>query len=123
MSDKNLVVFVDNIGRTIVGEDVNSNKSEWTIKNPSIVHVQPNPQTGQMTVQLIPFFFKEFSNNGDDTEWTFNKANLVTSNTVLDNRLVDQYNRVNSAIAVPEQPQLVTPAGVPGGPTVKLFDD
>ena len=35
----------------------------------------------------------------------------------------NQYNRVNSAIAVPEQPQLVTPAGVPGGPTVKLFDD
>ena len=58
MSDKNLVVFVDNIGRTIVGEDVNSDDNAWTIKNPSIVHVQPNPQTGQMTVQLIPFFFK-----------------------------------------------------------------
>ena len=123
MSDKNLVVFVDNIGRTIVGEDVGSDDATWTVKNPSIVHVQPNPLTGQMTVQLIPFFFKEFSNNGDDTEWTFSKSNLVTSNTVLDSRLVEQYNRVNSAIVTPEQPQLVTPGGAPGGPTVKLFDD
>ena len=61
MSDElNLTVFVDSVGRTVLGEVLEQNKHTMTVKNPAIVHVQPNAQTGQISVQLIPFFFKEF---------------------------------------------------------------
>jgi len=44
MSDTNLAIFVDGIGRTIVGESVTDNKTALEVKNPAIVHVQPNQQ-------------------------------------------------------------------------------
>ena len=64
MSDKNLTVFVDTVGRTIMGEVVKDSKTTIELKNPAILHVQPNAQTGQIQVQLIPFFFKEFASGG-----------------------------------------------------------
>ena len=126
MSDTNLAIFVDGIGRTIVGESVTDNKTALEVKNPAIVHVQPNQQTGQISVQLVPFFFKEFQ-KGDkpDSTWLWLKSNIVTTNDVdLDDRLREQYTNMFSAIQAPAQPQLVTPDAVGGNPpVVKLFDD
>ena len=90
MSDENnLTVFVDSIGRTIVGEETSSDDNTLTVKNPAILHVQPNQQTGQISVQLVPFFFKEFQKGGGDSTWNFNKANLTLAHEmVLDERLL-----------------------------------
>jgi hypothetical protein len=126
MSDQNNIqVFIDGIGRTIVGENVDSTDEVLNLKNPAIVHVQPNPQNGQISVQLVPFFFKEFVEGDGDTTWSFNRDNLVMGNDVkLDPRLLDQYSKMFSLIATPDTPQLVTPgAGGGNSPVVKLFDD
>jgi hypothetical protein len=122
MSDeKNLTVFVDNIGRTLVGEETSSDKSTLTVKNPAILHVQPNQQTGQISVQLIPYFFKEFQKGGGDSTWVFNKANLTLADDMaMDDRLLSQYNNMFSPLEIPNQPELV---GAGDAPVVKLFDD
>ena len=61
MSDtSNLVVLVDNIGRTVIGSENKkaSNKTHLALDEPAVVFVQPNPENGQIQVQVIPFFFK-----------------------------------------------------------------
>lgn len=128
MSDKNLSVFIDNIGRTILGETVSDTKTTLEIKNPAIVHVQPNQQTGQISVQLVPVFFKEFqAGDKNDSTWVWLKSNLVVAKDVnLDDRLKQQYTNMFSAIVAPPQPQLAgAGAGADGDtpPVVKLFDD
>ena len=126
MSDKNYTVFVDGIGRTIVGEELASSKTTVQLKNPVILHVQPNEQTGQISVQLVPFFFKEFlKESTSGSEWTFNKANVTLAKDMkLDSRLLEQHHNLFSAIQTPATPQLAT-AGAAAGepPVVKLFDD
>ena len=126
MSDKNLSVFIDNIGRTILGETVSDTKTTLEIKNPAIVHVQPNQQTGQISVQLVPVFFKEFqAGDKNDSTWVWLKSNLVTAKDVdLDDRLKQQYTNMFSAIVAPPQPQLAgAGAGGDTPPVVKLCDD
>ena len=128
MSDStNLTVFVDGIGRTIVGEVLKETKTALNVKNPAIVHVQPNAQTGQISVQLIPFFFKEFLKGQSDTEWQFLKATLtVATDLVLEERLVTQYTNMYSVVQAPGQPAVVTPgdaATKADAPVIKLFDD
>lgn len=120
MSDKNLTVFVDGIGRTVVGEVVDDNDTTLVVKNPSIIHVVPNPQTGQISVQLLPFFFKEFTKStAGDVDWTFNKATLTTNTGIdLDDKIVTQYSSMYSPIIAPDA------VGAGGDPkVVKLFDD
>ena len=56
----NVTTFVDHIGRVILGEVVSDTKDTLNIKNPAIVHIGQNPQTGQIQVQTIPYFFREF---------------------------------------------------------------
>ena len=57
-----LVVFLDTIGRTVLGERVDEKTTDivLTIKNPAVVQVMPNQQTGQLALQILPLFFKEF---------------------------------------------------------------
>ena len=124
MSDeKNFVVFVDGIGRTLVGEETSSGKTTVTVKNPAILHVQPNQQTGQLSVQLVPYFFKEFQKGGGDSTWTFNKDTITLADDMeIDERLLTQYTNMFSALELPQQPQLVG-AAAGDAPVVKLFDD
>jgi hypothetical protein len=125
MSDKKLVPFVDSIGRTLVGEVVGDTKQILKVKNPAILHVQPNQQTGQISVQLVPYFFKEFQKGGGDTVWSFNKSTVTVSEDMdVDERLASQYTNMFSVIQTPTGPQLATAgAGVGDAPVVKLFDD
>ena len=128
MSDTKHSVFVDSIGRTIVGELVSENKTSLEVKNPAVIHVQPNPQNGQLAVQLIPYFFKEFqAGNKADSVWIFLKANITTGKDLqLDDRLVSQYTNMFSLIETPPLPELIgaDAAAITGQPpVVKLFDD
>lgn len=127
MSDTKHAVFVDSIGRTVVGETVSENKTMLEVKNPAVIHVQPNQETGQIAVQLIPFFFKEFQGGGKtDSVWVFLKSNVTLGkDLVLDDRLLSQYTNMFSTIQAPPQPALVGPDGADTSqpPVVKLFDD
>ena len=113
------VLFIDQIGRTILGEAVAEDQATITVKNPAMINVN-QLQNGQLQVQIFPLFFREFieeSKRELGTTWTFNRAQIVTtSDTVVDNKLVDQYNRVVGNTAA-------TAAPAAGPATIKLFDE
>ena len=121
MSEKNHTVFVDSIGRAILGEVAEGPESHVCVKKPVILHVQPNNQTGQIAVQLIPYFFKEFNTTEDDTVWNFPADSIVVSEGLtLNEQLIQQYTNIVNAVP--------GPAAAPPAPTnepgvVKLFDD
>jgi|TARA_R110000744_G_scaffold290142_4_gene400941 hypothetical protein len=119
MSDINHTVFVDSIGRAILGAIADGPDNSVNVKRPAIVHVQPNQETGQIAVQLIPYFFKEFNETEDDTVWSFPKCSIVSSTGLrLNQQLLQQYETiVNAAPGGDKAP----PAEEPG--VVKLFDD
>jgi len=123
---KKLVTFLDTIGRTIIGEEAEVQKEGFlVVKNPVIVHIVPNPQTNQMTLQLFPAFFKEFQADKDeDTVWFYKKDNIVESNNVtLDFKLQAQYTNMFSKIILPDN-TITTPNNANAqGNVVKLFDD
>ena len=109
--------FVDNVGRVIVGEVVANTTKELTVKEPAVVNVQVNQENGQISVQLLPFIFREFvkqESRDEGVEWTFTKNTLVTSqNLELDDAIINQYK----SIFKPEPATQAEPE------TVKLFDD
>jgi hypothetical protein len=123
----NVTTFVDNVGRVIIGQKTKpTNKGVLTIKEPAVVNVQVNQQNGQISVQLLPFIFREFIQadvRDAGVEWDFNLSNIVTSeNVVLDDTIVNQYKNVftkpvgtatlEKKDVVSKEPELV-----------KLFDD
>jgi len=119
MSKTSLVTFVDHIGRTIMAEQVESDKNTLTVKNPAIIHVQPT-QNGQLNVQTIPLYFREFvSDKQKDvgTVWKFNLSNIVLGVDIEnDSRLIEQYHKLFTApsgIITPPQEEKV----------IKLFDE
>ena len=126
-----IITFVDQIGRTIIGEFIEtaptgekSNTESFIVKNPAIIHVQPTPQ-GQLNVQTIPLYFRDFvsdKNKEEGTYWKYNYANSVMGlNVENDARLVDQYEKIFAPMPVPVQ---VTPEATAGAQkTIKLFDD
>lgn len=119
MSKQNIVTFIDHIGRTILAELISSDEKFLTVKNPAIIHVQPTQQ-GQLNVQTIPLFFREFVGEkakNEGTVWKFNLNNVVLGVDIdNDPRLIDQYNKL--FIAAPT----VAPAAQ-GEKTIKLFDE
>lgn len=108
--------IVDHIGRTVIGELVQETDTRLTLNNPVIVHVQPNPQNGQLQVQSFPYIFMEFLTPESrlKNHWSFNTANIVTSEVELDEKILLQYRNINT----PSQPQ---PQGEPE--VIKLFED
>lgn len=117
--------FVDNVGRVIVGQTTNSkSKTFLEIKEPAVVNVQVNQQNGQISVQLLPFIFREFVKpkaRDEGVVWKFNRTNIVTSdNLELDEAIITQYNNIFSqpvATAAAEAPTQDKPE------VVKLFDE
>ncbi len=83
------VAIIDQIGRNIIGKLVGETETTLTLNNPVILFVQPE-QTGQIQVQSFPVFFFEFINKEyrNQNNWTYNKANIVTSDVVLDDRIL-----------------------------------
>jgi len=115
----NLVTFIDHIGRTILAEHIETDKTSLRVKNPAIIHVQPTQQ-GQLNVQTIPLFFREFigeKHKNDGTVWKFNLASIVMGVDIHnDERLIEQYHKL---FAMPTG--IITPEG--GDKVIKLFDE
>jgi hypothetical protein len=126
MEKKNLIVFVDNVGRNIYGELLYREEKYFWVKNPAIINIVPNPSSGQLQVQVLPYFFGEFLKNKEEpkTVWRFAEKNVVEASEIeLDDKLVNQYERMfsNSKIITPERQ--VTPAAAgTAAKVVKLFE-
>tara|TARA_R110001583_G_scaffold27513_4_gene98285 strand:+ start:585 stop:959 length:375 start_codon:yes stop_codon:yes gene_type:complete len=123
MSDKKsetIKTIVDHIGRTVVGIVTKEDTKTITLNNPVIVHVQPDPQTGQLQVQSFPYLFMEFiKGDKDKNNWTFYKTAIATSDVTLDDRIITQYKNINSPQAAADQ----QPPASSDGDVIKLFDD
>lgn len=123
MSEQNkIAVFFDSVGRTILGEKIEAetNDKVLAIKNPAVVHIMPNQQTGQLQLQILPLFFKEFlADKEAGTIWKYNRINITEAiDIVFDFKLEAQYRQIFANVPVPQQPQ---PQGSPE--VVKLFDE
>ena len=125
---KNITTIVDQVGRVIIGEVVEDTKVNVRLKNPAIIHIGQNPQTGQIQVQTLPYFFREFLNPKTaekGTTWSFTKDKIVVGEVDLDERLKLQYEKLFvAAPASAAAPQPAKNASNKGGAEViKLFDD
>ena len=125
-----LRVIVDAAGRTILGEHVKETKDELILKNPATLFIQPNQQTGQLAVQLIPFFFREFVEEDlrpEGLTWTFAKSGISTTPKFgLDKRLYDQYDKMMTKEANTNPPtveEMEKELKDQGAKEVKLFDE
>lgn len=129
---KNIIVFTDGIGRTIYGECVKETDTSIHVKNPAIINVVPNQTTGQLQVQVLPYFFNEFLKNQEasETTWAF-PSNTITLgvNVDLDEKLITQYEKMfnPSTIITPGEPTIAAPGealkGAGAAKVVKLFDE
>lgn len=121
-----MVLFLDPVGRTILGEDVSSEGDENTfkVKNPVIIIINGD-KTGKMSVQLFPLFFREFLADKDsDVVLSYVKDRIVPTNIeALDFRLQSQYaqmfNKNNQFVPPTEQPQTQQT----GQDVINLFDE
>lgn len=128
---KNYVVFVEQNGRTIYGyEDTEkSTDTQLAVVNPAIIYVNADQNTGQFGVQVVPYLFREFAQDGTTTEqtWLFNRNQITLAvDVVVENRLQEQHTRIFSAIELPPDKGIVTPsqaANEGSDKVVKLFDD
>lgn len=108
--------IIDPIGRTVIGTVVEQDEKTITLNNPVIIHVQPNPQSGQLQVQSFPYIFMEFltPESRNKNYWTFNKSSIVLSEVELEGKIIAQYNNINT-------PQTPTTQEEPE--VIKLFED
>lgn len=115
-NQKEIIAIVDQVGRTVVGVETGQTDETLTLNNPVIVHVQPDPQNGQLQVQTFPYLFMEFiEGDKQSNEWTFHKSNIATSTVKLTPQITAQYHAINNP--APAQP---APAAEPD--VIKLFD-
>lgn len=92
MKDKELIVFLDGVSRTIAGVKVADNDTTITVENPVIVNAMPN-QHGQMSLQLIPVFFREILEDQNQTcTFDYSKSEITSTNiTKLNKQIEMQY--------------------------------
>jgi len=112
-----IITFIDSIGRTIVGEEINRTDTVAVVKNPAMISVN-QAQNGQLQVQLIPLFFSEFvveHLRSEGSTWHYNTNNITLGDVQVDARLVEQYTRVFNFATTPQAPT--------GDSVIKLFDE
>jgi hypothetical protein len=121
-TENKIVVFFDAVGRTILGEKQADKTTDkvLSIKNPAVVHIMPNQQTGQLQLQILPLFFKEFlAEKEAGTVWNYSRENITEAvDVTFDFKLEAQYRQIfaSGPAPAPQQPQ--------GSPeVVKLFDE
>jgi len=125
MNEKNIVAFLDSINRLMFAEEVNSTDSILKVKNPVVINIVPQADprtgqpTGQMALQLIPVFFKEFlADKSSDVIFNYNKSVItVIDPLVFDFKLHAQYHQL--FVNTPTAPTVVAPQP----DVIKLFDD
>lgn len=127
---KKLIVILDTVGRTILGEKICcdgecSTETKVKIKNPVILHIVPADNQGKMSVQLLPLFFREFlADKTGDVVFAYDKTNIVSTDIdAIDFRLQGQYSQMFNPnnVFVGNQPQSPNTGEPPK--VVDLFDE
>lgn len=116
MEQTNIKVFIDHVGHTIVGQIVDSNSKTTKVKNPAVLIASPN-NNGQLSVQLVPLFFKEFiqiEKREDGSVFNYNTDKIVLSEIELEGRLIEQYVNMFQVAKKQETKE---------APTIRLFDE
>jgi len=125
---KKTAVFLDTVGRTILGELTSQTEDVTVVTNPVILNVVP-AEKGGMTVQLYPLFFREFlADKADDVQFTFQNKLITTSNiSAIDFRLLAQYaqlfNKNNLFVPPGTVNQQPAPNQQTNNTVVNLFDE
>jgi hypothetical protein len=103
-------VFLDRVGRTVMGNLVDqSDQTILRVENPVVIIVGGD-NTGKMSVQLFPLFFREFlGDKNSDVSFDFKKSDTTLTNIdAIDFRLQAQYNQMfsknNTFVQQGEQP-------------------
>lgn len=112
----NIKVFMDHVGHTIVGEIVESTAFTTRVKNPAILLASPN-NNGQLSVQLVPVFFKEFidlEKREEGSVFNYPSDKIVTSEIALEGRLIEQYVNMFQTAKKTESKE---------APVIRLFDE
>lgn len=119
-TDKEIIVFLDTIGRTVLGKLHSQDDKKLSVENPALVHIQPNPQTNQLQLQILPLFFKEFqADKSQSTVWHFNKNSItVTDNIPFSFQFIAQYEQLFAALPPQQEEEPQAKQDV-----VKLFDE
>lgn len=106
-------VIIDQIGRILLGVEVDQTADTLTLNNPIILHFQP-AQNGQLELQVYPLFFFELLDKAKraQNDWTFNKASVTLSNIELNDDILARYEQINTP-----------PAPVKNNPKVISIDD
>lgn len=126
MSQK-LRLYKDAVGRTLLGEIIEekSDANIVTVKNPLLIHMGVNANSGQIAINFFPEVFKEFqADKEEDSFWSYPRTSVALCNEiVLDVKLISQYANVFSKGGSPKVETPVTPAVPTTGRIIKLFDD
>jgi|APGre2960657373_1045057.scaffolds.fasta_scaffold186948_2 hypothetical protein len=121
-----IAAFLDNVGRTIVGQLESEDENTLNIVNPVVLSTVPTPDN-RMSIQLFPLVFREFLGDKEaDVKFSFNKNSItVTDISALDYRLQAQYNQIfnKSNIFVPNQEQIQATTDGNSPNVVKLFEE
>lgn len=123
---KQLISFLDTVQRTVIGELISETDTTTTVRNPVIVHIEArrDPRTGeptgQMAIQLLPIFFREFAADKEaPADFTYNKSQitLIKVDGDYDFKLYSMFDQISAP-----PPAQQAPATGPVEP-VKLFDN
>lgn len=106
-------VIIDQMGRVLLGVEVDQDESTLTLNNPIILHFQP-AQNGQLELQVYPLFFFELldKEKRSQNDWIFNKASVAISNVELNSDILARYEQINTP-----------PAPIKNNPRVISIDD
>ena len=103
-------VIIDQIGRTILGEEKSQTDSTITLYNPIILHFQPS-QNGQLELQVFPLFFFELLDKDlrSQNSWTFSKSVITISDVELNADIISRYTAINTPHApVEKNPKVIS---------------
>jgi len=120
MSNK-VTSFVDSVGRVIVARAVDDKTTDdkLAVTNPSVVNVNVNQESGQISVQLLPYIFREFiaaESRYDKHVWFFNTSQITTCEDFkIDSAVENQYIGIFETEPAPPAEEASEP--------VEAFDD
>ena len=103
MNDKNYVLFLDSVGRTIMGEDVTSTLGEIkVVKNPTTIMVGFNEQQ-RPKAQMLPVFFRDLLEDPNSPVTAdYNISQITRLNVVPSESMINSYERLHEHIKIPE---------------------
>lgn len=114
----NIITLIEPAGRTIIAELVTQDSQYIEVKNPVILHAQPD-NTGRLNIQTFPLFFRELvspdAQSKRDTKWKYPRNSTVIGSVELDEKLKQAYINLNNPQPIPQSNTAPK--------TVKLFDD